>query len=169
MDQLTEPKLDSKSFSHHCAVIPLLSQFVIPISFQHHSNAISSSFQCRFSARDMRKVLRWNASKTEIVSFRCRLISERDGTMSGPRLTERSRSENRCPDWRSLNLTHNHSCIIARSFRYYPNSPFRCHSDIIPMSFHHRSGVVSVHEAWGNFWDGTNHKRKLLSFHSRLI
>ena len=89
MDQLTEPKLDSKSFSHHCAVIPLLSQFVIPISFQHHSNAISSSFQCRFSARDMRKVLRWNASKTEIVSFRCHLISERYGTMSGPRLTER--------------------------------------------------------------------------------
>ena len=37
----------------------------------------------------MRKVLRWNASKTEIVSFRCRLILERDGTMSGPRLTER--------------------------------------------------------------------------------
>ena len=37
----------------------------------------------------MRKVLRWNASKTEIVSFRCRLISERAGTMSGPRLTER--------------------------------------------------------------------------------
>ena len=172
MDQLTEPKLDSKSFSHHCAVIPLNISIrhsnLIPTSFQCHFIIVPVSFQCTRHQTSSKMERLKNGNCLVPLSFNFRTRSN-DEWFSFDGTTERSRSENRCPDWRSLNLTHNHSRIIARSFRYYPNSPFQCHSDIIPMSFHHRSGVVSVHEAWGNFWDGTNHKRKLLSFHSRLI
>ena len=137
----TEPKLDSQPFSRRCAVGPSLSEFAVPMSFRHHSHTVSSSFRCRFGARCVMKLLRWNDPQTEITlvlkSFNFR-TTRNDEWSSFDGTTERCRNDHRCWGmWSERSRTW-----VERSATTSRSVSRSCHSNRVPRSVIvlHRSG-----------------------------